>query len=142
MSALDLVLRVRQNPHVLVRKRSALLVLFTVLALPHLFAPDAYAFALQGHAHGTDDAEWSGLAQALVHGHAHQDGVPAHEHHLLPSPTLLMHVLQAPQPALSALKTPGPEGPVPAASRAWEQKRWEPTGSSPPLLHLLCTLLI
>ena len=86
--------------------------------------------------------EWSGSAMALVHGHEHGEGVPDHEHHLLPSPPFRPDPprdLQA--PAIASLATPEAGHLRSPAPGLWRD-RTGLSGSSPPRLHLLCTLLI
>lgn len=122
------------NPRVPVRRRlAAALLLLTVAALPGLWLG---AQAL-GHGHAEDAAE------ALVHGHEHADGTPEHDHPCLPSLSLRPEPpppdLQA--PALAALQAPVPDGFPLSGARRWRD--WlQPPSSSPPRLHLLCTLLI
>jgi hypothetical protein len=77
---------------------------------------------------------------ALLHGHAHPEGVPEHGHELVSAPSLRLDprpgVPPAGQPAaiVLAARAPGSERPVRPVS--------PPGASPPPLLHLLCTLLI
>jgi hypothetical protein len=127
------------------RPRAASFVLLAVLALPPLLGLAAHELAhhRQGHEAEAGGAAWSGLARLLVHGHGHAQEVPDHDHHLLPSPPLRPLAppdLQAPVPAFRA----APErDPLPSSDgRPWAWGRPEPSGSSPPRLHLLCALLI
>ena len=131
------------NPRVQLRRPFAALLLMTVAGMP-LFWLGAHA--LQHHEHAEDAAEsgteWSELAKILVHGHEHAEGVPDHEHDLLPSPTSRP---DAPRdlPALdsASLEAPDTVDLQPAGTHPARERIGYP-GSSPPRLHLLCTLLI
>lgn len=105
--------------------------------MPHLLWLGAHA--LEHHEHG--DEEWPEHARVLVHGHEHPEGVPDHEHDLVPSPPLRQdppRELQAPD--VASLEAPAPARLQLAGDRPW--RRVGLSGSSPPRLHLLCTLLI
>lgn len=81
---------------------------------------------------------WVGqhLAEVLVHGHEHHEGTPDHEHSLrLDAP----RGAQAPAAVLLEVRT-DQAGSLPGTSFAWQPPR--PAGPSPPILQLLCTLLI
>jgi len=99
------------------------------------------AHVLEHHEHAEEHA--AGLAEALVHGHEHEDGVPDHEHRLLPSPSVRPDPPREVQvPAVVFLAAaPDAERLAPSSLRSGSS-RTELTGSSPPRLHLLCTLLI
>ena len=135
-----------QNRPVTVRRpRAASLVLCAVLALPPLLGLAAHELA--HHRHGGEAAPGgaarSGLAGVLVHGHGHAPEVPDHDHRLQPAPPLRPLAppdLLAPVPAVRAPER-GPALP-PSDGRPWAWGRLEPSGSSPPRLHLLCALLI
>ncbi|MFP5286186.1 MAG: hypothetical protein ACLGI9_10655 [Thermoanaerobaculia bacterium] len=129
----------RNNPRVLLRRPlAAALLLATVAAMPLWLWLGAHA--LEHHGHAGEHA--AGLAMALVHGHEHEDGVPDHEHRLLPAPSLRPDPPRELQTAaLASLEMPGAErltlsGLLPGSSRT------ALSGPSPPRLHLLCTLLI
>lgn len=120
---------------------AALLLLSAVL--PQILGLGAFALA---HDHAAGDSRHAAqeleLARLLSHGHGHEEGVPEHEHELLPSPPSQLSPPQllpaASNPTLSA-RLPG--APVlPAAVRPWEKTRATSTG--PPLLQLHCILLI
>lgn len=127
-----------QNPSVPGRRTlTAAFLLLTALSVPALAWVGAHL--LQHHEHHDETAE---LAEILVHGHRHQDGVPDHEHELVPAAPVRPEAprdLQA--PAAAALETPE-NGSLPlAGARPW-RGRIRPPGSGPPLLQLLCVLLI
>ena len=137
-------MRMRHNPSVPTRKRlAAALLLLAAAMMPQWLGLGAHAL---GHLEHADDAaghhaEWSELAEALVHGHEHGEGVPDHEHHLLPSPTLRPDPprdLQA--PGIAALEAPKAGQLLPSAHPWRDEIR--PPSASPPRLYLLCTLLI
>ena len=100
------------------------------------------AQVLAHHDHHAEERA-AGLGKALVHGHEHEDGVPDHEHRLLPAPPFRPdppREIQVPAvaslaavPDLEAFALSGPQP---------EPSRTAFSGSSPPRLHLLCTLLI
>ncbi|HYO11923.1 MAG TPA: hypothetical protein VE685_01865 [Thermoanaerobaculia bacterium] len=136
----------RHNPRVPFRKPlAAALLLLAVAAMPQWLWLGAHALGDHGHAgdaagHGT---EWSGLAKALVHGHQHSEGVPDHEHHLLPSPPLRQDPprdLQAPG-GMAFLEAPDTGHLLLSAAHPLGERTTH-SGSSPPRLHLLCVLLI
>lgn len=87
---------------------------------------------------------WVGahLAEVLVHGHEHQEGTPDHQHNLLPSPAIRQDAPRSAQPPAAALLEtwPGEIRPLSGTFSSW--KPAGPAGPSPPILHLLCTLLI
>lgn len=120
------------------------LLLLVAAAIPQLLWVGAHA--LGHHEHGEEAAghgvEWANLAKALVHGHEHGERIPDHEHYLRPSLPLRSDPPQDLQaPAMSSLAAPEP-GHVPLSSaRGWRGET-RLSGSSPPRLHLLCTLLI
>jgi hypothetical protein len=131
---------VRNNPRVPLRRPlAAALLLIAAAAMPLGLWVGAHV--LEHHEHAGEHA--AGLAIALVHGHEHEDGIPDHEHRLLSAPPLRPEPpreLQIPAaaslaaaPDLEALALSGPQ---------LESRRTALSGSSPPRLHLLCTLLI
>ena len=133
------------NPGVPLRKPLATaLLLLAAAAMPQLLWVGAHAFG--HHEHGEEaaghGAVWSGHAKALVHGHEHGEGDPDHEHYLRPSPPLRPDAPENLQtPAMVSLATPEPEHvPLPSAQGWRGEIRF--SGSGPPGLHLLCTLLI
>jgi hypothetical protein len=112
--------------------------------MPQLLVLGAHAFEHHGHEESRAgyNAEWPGLAHALMHGHEHEEGVPEHEHHLLPSPPVRPDAprdLQAPALAYLEVMDAG-HLLLSSSPQRWEETRL--SGSSPPRLHLLCTLLI
>lgn len=112
--------------------------------MPQWLSLGAHALEDHGHAHEAagHGAEWSGLAKALVHGHHHPEEVPGHEHHLLPSTPLRPDPprdLQA--PAIASRPAQDPERVLLSSASQWRGET-RLSGSSPPRLHLLCTLLI
>lgn len=134
----------RNNPPVQVRRSlAAALLLMTVAGMP-LFWLGAHVLEHHGHAEDrvASGAEWSEFAEILVHGHEHAEGVPDHEHDFLPSPTVRPDPPRDCQaPAVAALETPEPKHFLLYRARPWPGDI-RPCGSSPPRLHLLCTLLI
>jgi hypothetical protein len=134
----DLTTLVRNNARVMRRLLSASLLLVVAAALPQWLWLGAHVFAHHDHAAGDTVA----LAKALVHGHEHEEGVPDHEHHLVPSPSLRQDTprdLQA--PVLAFLESPE-TGNLPFSIAVPPRDRIRLPGSGPPQLHLLCTLLI
>lgn len=130
----------RNNPGVPLRKKLfAALLLLAAAVLPQLLWMGAHVATHHGHAEG---AEQPALAKALVHGHEHEEGVPDHEHHLLPSPPLRRdtpHDLQV--PVLASLKVSDAEHPLLSSlPPGWSRIRL--SGAAGPGLHLLCVLLI
>lgn len=126
----------------LVRKSlAAALLLLTVAALPLLWL-GAHALEHHGHAEEATGSEWPDLARILTHGHEHAEGTPDHEHYLLTSPSLRPDPLRDLQvPAVTSLKAPETERLLPSSTRPW-QGGIRLSGSAPPLLDLLCVLLI
>ena len=133
------------NPGVVPRRRLAAALLFLALAaMPRLLWLGAHALehhehAGEAHGHG---AEWTGLAEALVHGHEHEEGVPDHEHRLLPSPTLRPDPPQDLDAPATAFLESTDAGRLARSGEAPWQPDTRLSGSGPPRLHLLCTLLI
>jgi hypothetical protein len=132
--------RVRNNARVPLRRPlAAALLLIAVAAMPLWLWLGAHVLAHHEHA-GEQPA--AGLAKALVHGHGHEDGIPDHEHSLLSAPPLRPDPPRKLQiPAIASLEAPGLErltlsDPQPGS------RRTALSGSSPPILHLHCTLLI
>ncbi|HEX6903852.1 MAG TPA: hypothetical protein VF789_29345 [Thermoanaerobaculia bacterium] len=123
------------------RKRLfAVLLVLAFSAAPELLWLGAHALAHHEHAAG-HHTEWPELAKILTHGHQHAEGEPDHEHNLVPSSPLR----QAPPRDVQALAVASPVHlqASPLLSRSFPSfTRIEPSGASPPLLDLLCVLLI
>ena len=124
------------------RKPLAALLLLAAAALPQWLWMGAHALEHQSHTAHSEHRPWADLAQTLLHGHHHEDGVPDHQH------LLQLHVplrpdaprdLQAPAASSPDLVETGPL--LPTAASPWRE-RVRIAGDSPPRLHLLCTLLI
>lgn len=138
---------VRHNRPVPLRKPLAVASLFLLIAaLPLLWLGAAHA--LEPHEphepHDHHEAEWSEAAEILVHGHGHAEGTPEHEHHLQPSPSLRQlppRDLPAPAPAIASLEAAETER-APRSDARPGQNRIRLSGPAPPLLDLLCVLLI
>ncbi|HYN20561.1 MAG TPA: hypothetical protein VE078_06350 [Thermoanaerobaculia bacterium] len=93
-----------------------------------------------GHAH--HDHGLSDLAEILVHGHEHREGVPDHQHNFLPSPPVRPVLpLDLQTPGIASLQTLDTATVLLPGVQAWSGEIGL-SGSSPPRLHLLCTLLI
>lgn len=144
----DLPPPMRNNRAVPHRKQIAVvLLLLAAAAIPQLLWLGAHASGHHEHDGPAEeaaghDAEWAALAESLVHGHEHGEDVPDHEHHLVPSPVFRPDPPQDLQtPATASLKAPEVEDVPLASARLWRD-RTESSSSSPPRLHLLCTLLI
>jgi hypothetical protein len=123
---------------------AAALLLLAAAAIPQLLWLGAHVAAHPAHAGhaGEHEAELSELAKSLVHGHEHDEDVPDHEHHLVPSAAFQPdspHDLQV--PAIASLATPE-AGSFPLSAGRRYQEGTGLSSSSPPRLHLLCTLLI
>lgn len=82
------------------------------------------------------------LAEVLIHGHQHPEGVPDHEHHLLPSPPAGPQPLRIFGALTSALSQAAKFEPALLARAPALAPVPRLAGPSPPLLLLLCTLLI
>jgi len=127
------------------RKRFVVpLLLLAALAVPQLLWLGGHAVAHSENAENAEHAEWTEVAKVLVHGHEHEEGVPEHEHHLLPSPLLRPDAprdFQAPAAAAASLGVMDAGHLLLSGTRLWEE-RTRLSGASPPRLHLLCTLLI
>jgi len=94
------------------------------------------------YGHGHEAGSTRDFAEVLVHGHEHQEGTPDHEHSLLPSPAVRQ---DAPRNAEVSGVAPleagtGDNLSLSGTSSAWQLPRI--AGPSPPILHLLCALLI
>lgn len=147
----DLPPRMRNNRAVLHRKQIAVvLLLLAAAAIPQLVWLGAHFSGHSEHDEHADHAEhmaghlaeWAALAKSLTHGHEHGEEVADHEHHLVPSPTFRPDPPQDLQaPAIASLKAPEAVD-VPLISARLRRDRTESSSSSPPRLHLLCTLLI
>lgn len=124
-------------PAVRVRKMLAALLLLAAVTAPELVWAGAHA--LDHHRHGHDADIDRKLAEVLIHGHEHQEGTPDHEHSVLPSPPVRQDApASAPVAEAASLESP-------ACGISGTASGWQPSGldgPSPPLLHLLCTLLI
>ncbi len=136
-AAFDLTSRLGHNARVRVRKTLAAVCLLLAAAMgPGL----AWAGAHVHHDHHEADSVRD-LAEVLVHGHEHQQGTPEHEHSLLPSPAIRQDAPGSAQVSGVTLEDrTGETRSLSAASPAWQLPRID--GPSPPILHLLCTLLI
>lgn len=91
------------------------------------------------HSHDHEHGSARELASILVHGHEHQEGTPDHEHSLLPSPANRQDAPRSVWHTGVALLS-GETCPLSGTSSAWQPPRL--AGPGPPILHLLCTLLI
>lgn len=120
-----------------VRKMLAALLLLATVIAPEVVWAGAHVLDHHGHGHHADsDRE---LAEVLVHGHEHPEGTPEHEHSVLPSPPIRQDApASAPVSEAALLESPARE--ISGTSSGWQPPRL--AGPSPPLLHLLCTLLI
>ena len=79
------------------------------------------------------------MLTVLVHGHEHPEGTPEHEHSLLPPPPIRQDApASSPVSEAAALESPACE--ISGTASGWQPPRL--AGPSPPLLYLLCTLLI
>jgi hypothetical protein len=130
------------------RRKEAAALLVCILGLaPAMTWSGALWLEHHGHGHGIAHGEdahpgWDDLLTVLVHGHQHRAGTPDHEHDLLPS-------TEGAQKRSRDLSSPGIASPesFPAISAALPRRApavaaLARSGSSPPRLHLLCTLLI
>jgi hypothetical protein len=140
--------RIRHNPPVLLRKPLAIASLLLAIAVLPLLWLGAHAFDHHAHHehHEHPEAEWTEAAEILVHGHGHAEGTPEHEHHLQKSPLLRQLAppdLQEPAqvPAVAAPGSPGMERSLRSGARPGEGGI-RLSGPAPPLLDLLCVLLI
>ena len=124
-------------PAVRVRKMLAALLLLATVMAPELVRAGAHA--LDHHRHGHDADSDRELAEVLVHGHEHQEGTPDHEHSVRPSPPIRQDV-PASVPVSEAAPLESPACEISGTASGWQPPRLD--GPSPPLLHLLCTLLI
>ena len=124
-----------------------LLLLLTVATVPELVWAQAHLLEHDGHHHEAEAAgqakvHWLQLVEIVVHGHHHPEGTPEHDHRLLPSPPVRQeaprHVEQL-GVRLAGIPA-GEPSPVPASAQTQPAARL--AGASPPLVHLLCVLLI
>jgi hypothetical protein len=124
-----------------VRKMFAVAFLLLAAALaPGLVLMEAH-FHDHGHGYGHEADSTRNLAEILVHGHEHQEGTPDHEHSLVPSPAVRQDAPGSVQVAGVILEARTSETrSLSAASLTWQLPRID--GPSPPILHLLCILLI
>ncbi|HKI04927.1 MAG TPA: hypothetical protein VKK31_23310 [Thermoanaerobaculia bacterium] len=136
------------NPAVPLRKPlAAALLLLAAAVMPQLLWLGSHALLHHEHAsdaagHRAHDAKRSELAQVLTHGHGHSEQVPEHEHHVRPSPPLRADAPREIQaPGVASLEAPNSGYLLPSSTRPW-QGETRLSGSSPPRLQLLCTLLI
>ncbi|HSN89404.1 MAG TPA: hypothetical protein VL025_21755 [Thermoanaerobaculia bacterium] len=123
--------------------------LLTLLLLAAWVAPGlpwlAAHAVLHDHHHETADhgaADHHGMAmEALLHGHAHPDGVPRHSHELVTAAPVRPE--SAPELRVAVAGLPSNPLPAPKTAVAWMARPADPPGADPPpLLHLLCILLI
>lgn len=116
----------------------------TLLLLAAWMAPGLPWLAAHAvfHDHETADhgaADHDMAVEALLHGHAHPDGVPRHGHELVTAAP----ARHESAPELRAAVPGLPPDPLPAPAVAWMARPADPPGADPPpLLHLLCILLI
>lgn len=144
----------RHTPGVPLRKPIALVLLaFAAAMVPEVLWLGAHVLADHHHHHATGATEThdqthetrcAEVAAAIAHGHGHGEGVPEHEHDLVLPPALRhdsrFEILRA--PAVTDLAPPVAAPPSPAARESFGARPSGLTGSGPPLLALLCTLLI
>jgi hypothetical protein len=137
----DLTRPVRHNPGVMLhRLLAAALLVLAFGAVPELLWLGAHSVG--HHEHHEHSADRPELAKALFHGHEHAKGEPEHEHHPVPSsPVRHDPPQEAGVPDIASSAVAEPARPQLASTASWQETVW-PSGSSPPLLHLLCTLLI
>lgn len=102
----------------------------------------AGAHSLDHRGHGIEANSDRHLAEVLVHGHEHQEGTPDHEHSLLPAPAIRLDAVKGAEVAeVAFLKNPAGQAPLLSGNfSAWSIPRLD--GPSPPILQLLCALLI
>jgi hypothetical protein len=129
--------QVVHNASVRVRKALAAALLLIAAAMgPGLVWAGAHV-----HHHDHEAESVRDLAEVLVHGHEHQEGTPDHEHSVLPSPAVRQDAPGSAQVPEVVLETrTGETSSLSMSSTAWQLPRLD--GPSPPILHLLCTLLI
>lgn len=116
---------------------TAVLLLVALAAAPQWLWLGAHV--LEHHEHAAEHT--AGLAEALIHGHGHEEGVPDHAHRLVPSPTFRPDPPQDLVTATASLESPQAGQPALSGAASWQSGTCL-SGSSPPRLHLLCTLLI
>ena len=127
--------RLGQNAGVRARKSLAAAFLLLIAAMgPGLAWAGAHV-----HHHGHEAESAGDLAEVLVHGHEHPEGTPEHEHSVLPSPPIRQDA-PASAPVAEAVPLESPACEISGTASGWQPPRL--AGPSPPLLHLLCTLLI
>ena len=118
----------------------------TLLVLAAWVAPGlpwlaAHAFFHHHHTEAEHEAVEEAAVQALLHGHAHPQGVPRHDHELV-RVDLARHD-PAPEVQAAAPATLPDPLPAPRTAAAWWAHPSDPPGADPPpRLHLLCALLI
>ena len=123
-----------------VRVRKTLAAAFLLLAAA--MGPGLVWAGAHVHHHDHEADNTPDLAEVLVHGHEHQEGTPDHEHSLLPSPAV-RH--DAPRNAEVSGVAPLEAGTGDTLSLSGTSSSWQLpriASPSPPILHLLCTLLI
>jgi len=139
--------RIRHNPPVADWKKLATaFLLLAVATMPT--AVWAGTRLLQQHGYGCEaeharhDPGLIELAEILVHGHQHREGTPDHQHNLLPSPPIRQEAPRCLQVSgVVSSDAPTEEAPLFSGTASAWQLPWR-AGSSPPILHLLCSLLI
>ncbi|HKV06729.1 MAG TPA: hypothetical protein VJ725_01240 [Thermoanaerobaculia bacterium] len=118
----------------------------TLLVLAAWVAPGlpwlaAHAFLHHHHTEAEHEAVEEAAVQALLHGHAHPQEVPHHDHELVkvdPARHDSTPELRAAAPA--TLSDPLP---APRTASSWRSHPSDlPGADPPPRLHLLCVLLI
>lgn len=120
----------------------------TLLLLAAWMAPGlpwlaAHAVFHHDHDHGTAEhgAVEAAAVAAILHGHAHPDGVPAHGHEVVTAAPARPDSAPEVRAAVPGIAS----NPLPAPRRAssWRARPDSPPGADPPpLLQLLCALLI
>lgn len=126
-----------------------LLLLVASFAAPELVWAGVHALEHHGEHGAPDDhtappgPEAAAALGALLHGHAHPDNVPGHDHEVTNAPPLRLDP-RSPAVQAGALAASGAAlAALPAEKAARAVRPAAPAGASPPpLLHLLCTLLI
>lgn len=105
----------------------------------------AHAVFPHDHDHDHEAAEHEAVeaaaVRAILHGHAHPDGVPAHGHEVVTAAPARPEPAPEVRAAVPGLPLDLPSAPRTAA--AWVARPSGPPGADPPpLLQLLCVLLI
>lgn len=120
-----------------VRRRKTLAA--ALLLLASAMGPGLAWTGAHVHHHGQEAESARELAEILVHGHEHQEGTPEHEHSVRPAPPVRQDA-PASAPASEVALLESAADAVSGTPSGWQPPRL--AGPGPPLLHLLCTLLI